>query len=410
MSRSLKFLPLVFVCAPFACSSSSTSTPEPASGPTIEVTSDAFDVPPGKELFMCTVTNIVLDKAFDVVKVTRNQQLGSHHAVLFYSTDEVPVGPTHECTNLEMTAWRLVGGAEGQELGLKLPANTALEVPKGARLILQSHYINPGGTPLHVKDTVKAIGPADAKSITQHADPFTVIDSDFEVPGFGEQTRIAECPIEQDINVLNLFGHEHQWGTRFKAFVVRGDTGKVEPLYNEPGGVQLQFSPPLIDYVTTNGGGLLLKKGDTFRIECSWKNDGTKPLTFPGEMCVAQMYYAPARGFLVCGKATKTLGDTMPPGGVETGMTGCDTPPSPTDACVRPCDKGNSRGVGKFCTKGGHECDDNQSATICTVNADDTAPPFCTKPCADDTTCGVDAKCTGDTRGKGCVPILCVGK
>lgn len=90
----------------------------------------------------------------------------------------------------------------------------------------------------------------------------------------------------------------------------------------------------------------------------------------------------------------------------------------PADACSGSfgcgdmCNFGNSWGVGRFCTPGGGECADTpgRMAPYCTVDTDETAPAFCTRPCADETQCGENAACTGDgnTGPKGCVPIACV--
>jgi hypothetical protein len=280
----------------------------------------------------------------------------------------------------------------------------AIKMPKGARLVLQSHYVNATGAARVVHDTLSAYGPADPKTVTQYADAMTLIDTDFRVPAHGEQTRVVECPIEQPIDVLNLFGHAHEWSTNVKIGVVRTGSTAVEPLYNEKGGKELMFNAPTIDYASS--GGLHLAKGDKLRLECAWKNTTDRFLEFPSEMCVAQMYYAPGRGPLVCGEAVLTKGDVVPAGG-DTGMAGCPTRPATGEPCVRACDLGNSRGVGKYCTKGGKQCDGNQSAIFCTADTDPTAPGFCTKPCSDDAACGLEASCTGDDRGKGCVPLVC---
>ena len=82
---------------------------------------------------------------------------------------------------------------------------------------------------------------------------------------------------------------------------------------------------------------------------------------------------------------------------------------TPTQACAAPGAIGNAGGVGEYCTEGGGECDDNESATYCTVDYQSDAPPFCTMPCFSADACGEDASCTDDGGGglKGCVP-LCV--
>jgi hypothetical protein len=80
--------------------------------------------------------------------------------------------------------------------------------------------------------------------------------------------------------------------------------------------------------------------------------------------------------------------------------------------CGEPCAPGNDFGVGMYCTPGGGECGDtpDRLAPFCTVDFDDTAPAFCTRPCepGDDLAmCGEDAVCTGQGGDTGCVPVAC---
>lgn len=89
---------------------------------------------------------------------------------------------------------------------------------------------------------------------------------------------------------------------------------------------------------------------------------------------------------------------------------GCTTPPMPSDPCVRPCDVGNERGVGRYCTPGGGECAGNRTGIlICTVDVEPSGPAFCTTPCTTDANCGTGAMCVHESAGSGCVPLACLG-
>jgi hypothetical protein len=82
-------------------------------------------------------------------------------------------------------------------------------------------------------------------------------------------------------------------------------------------------------------------------------------------------------------------------------------------SCGQPCDVGNNLGVGRYCTKGGGECNKNDNGFIfCTIDEDPTAPAaFCTGVCGSDGDCGSDAYCdgSGSTGPHGCVPASCGG-
>ena len=96
-------------------------------------------------------------------------------------------------------------------------------------------------------------------------------------------------------------------------------------------------------------------------------------------------------------------------GGDGSGGDGSGAPDGggmPEEACAAPGAVGNAGGVGEYCTEGGGECDDNDSATYCTIDYRSDAPPFCTMPCFGGDECGEGASCTDDGGGglKGCVP------
>jgi len=93
-----------------------------------------------------------------------------------------------------------------------------------------------------------------------------------------------------------------------------------------------------------------------------------------------------------------------------------DAPPDQcvpgSDACKNPCDEGNDKGVGRFCTSGGGECGKNSAPFIfCTIDYDTTAGvQYCTGPCSKDSDCGANAYCSGSGMGsKGCEPATCGG-
>ncbi len=70
--------------------------------------------------------------------------------------------------------------------------------------------------------------------------------------------------------------------------------------------------------------------------------------------------------------------------------------------CAEPGSLGNSEGVGLYCTTNAM-C--TGAASLCTVVQQADAPPFCTKVCFSDDTCGEDATC--ETNGGaigGCTP------
>ncbi len=236
-----------------------------------------------------------------------------------------------------------------------------------------------------------AAGLAEDPAALEVAEPLAVLDSAFEVPP--ETTgyeRVHDCLIEEPTEIHMMFGHQHAWGVLFELDHV-GPDGAAETLYHATDGLLLRnnpeykfFDPPLA-----------LAAGDKLRIRCRWDNDTAAPLAWPSEMCVAVMYYTPARGFLTC---DPSVGKTSP---------GPLTDPEAV-GCAAETDAGNSKGVGEFCTPDGGECDDNDGATAC-LAAFDARAHYCSKIfCADDAECGEDATCQTNDMGSACVPDKCL--
>jgi hypothetical protein len=88
----------------------------------------------------------------------------------------------------------------------------------------------------------------------------------------------------------------------------------------------------------------------------------------------------------------------------------------PLAACGLPCDKGNTLGVGEYCTTEGGQCGDNPSATTCSDALNDQLKVksyICTLVCDAATDCGPNASCRCplfQDGGQicGCLPDSCV--
>jgi hypothetical protein len=371
-----------------------------------------FTVPAGAEVTMCTYTTS--DATSDIItRELRNYQApGGHHVVLFYTTARQTPG-VHECTEREMSNWRFIGGGqESQESALSLPPGIGIKIPAGAQLVLQSHYLNTTAAPARVRDAL-VIHPAAAGEVQNVVDSYNIYDPDLSIPPRSSYGRTLECAVEQDMRIVSVLGHTHGMGERVRISIVNG-AGVERMIYNEQGGDRLQFSPPAFTFA--EGGGLALQRGDRFRLICDWMNTSSETLEPPREMCASLMYYYPARGAVVCQNVVSTRGGAVTAdAGADSGDSGpvgnrgCTTPPTPTDRCVRPCHRGNEKGVGRYCTASGGECG-GLNAFVCTADVDTSGgPTFCTRPCTMDSQCGSGAVCTGDERGRGCVPIECAG-
>ncbi|MDP3274490.1 MAG: hypothetical protein Q8Q09_04795 [Deltaproteobacteria bacterium] len=369
-----------------------------------------FAVGAGQEALYCYPSTITTDREITTRELHSYQLLGGHHLVLFYFERPVAVTAPHECTETEMSNLRFIGGGEESlEQALRLPDGVGVRIPRGAQLVLQSHYLNLEPQERQVKDAL-VIVPAREGSITQFADPMAVNDGAFEIPVGTPYGRTVSCDITAETRLLSVRGHTHEWGTRFRLELERA-SGARETLYDERGGLALKNNPPVHNFPLDQP--LILRPGDRLLQSCDWLNTTTDTLLFPQEMCASLMYYMPARGFITCGTPVETRGavdagvrDASTDGG---GNRGCTAPRAPGDPCVRTCHTGNEYGVGRYCTPGGNECDRTRAAPICSADHDPSRPAsgWCLRPCATDANCGSGAVCVGDPGRAGCVPVDC---
>lgn len=99
-----------------------------------------------------------------------------------------------------------------------------------------------------------------------------------------------------------------------------------------------------------------------------------------------------------------TGGHTTASGGQGTTSSSSSTH---MNVCVMSGDKGNSIGVGKYCTPGGGECTGG-GAGLCTADVGEDEW-FCVKVgCQMDADCAEDATCVMQMGSSGCVPNKCL--
>lgn len=88
-----------------------------------------------------------------------------------------------------------------------------------------------------------------------------------------------------------------------------------------------------------------------------------------------------------------------------------ELPPAPL--CIEQMGCGNSIGVGRACSRGTGECNDNgfDGAIFCSVDFVADAPlNYCTRPCARHEECAENAYCRANPDNpdeRGCLPIAC---
>ena len=115
-----------------------------------------------------------------------------------------------------------------------------------------------------------------------------------EIPPGGEHTESFSCEWSQDLEILSLYGHMHDYGTRFAVH----SSLYSDPLYAvDEWDPEYHWLPPIVNF---GPGELTASAGESFEVSCTWDNTTGESLGFPDEMCNAVAVVAPLDGTLTC--------------------------------------------------------------------------------------------------------------
>jgi hypothetical protein len=289
-------------CLLAACASDSESEllagfspPPPASGEVQYLSPIVRDVQPGEDRVLCTYLDAYIDSDADIGRIAGYTTAGNHHAVL-YQTAIAQAPNTHVCKDDEMIFLSWVGGigGEGSDAETKLPDGLVRRVKGGNQLMIQSHWLNASDEPLdgQAAFNVSYLPISPDKMQTNF---MAVMNTEFEVPP-GTSKAFVECTFEDNVNIWQLAGHEHDLGTHVKiSFTPSGGTERV--LFDEDWVNEWAFNPKYLDYAAKP---LVTNPGDKIRIDCDWNNPTADIVKFPREMCGAVGEFFPGTNQLVC--------------------------------------------------------------------------------------------------------------
>jgi hypothetical protein len=266
--------------------------PIPAPDPAyIDLVTPEAVIAPGEERMLCYhVANAHGDVAARGIAAVQGSRFG-HHIALFTSLDPRPDGTLEDCTgaasNVSLRWFVLTLG--------DLPEGSAIHIPAGMPLVVQSHYINAGDEPILVRDVVR-LHRTDPAPITRWV--ATLISTDLELALPPGRTVLSwDCVVEEERELLAILGHMHELGTRF-TIELGGGGGALRPLYDvAPWLPHHRDAPPVHDYYDQP---MRLPAGTVIRTTCEWNNTTDRTVGFPGEMCTTFGYLGGSRRPLQC--------------------------------------------------------------------------------------------------------------
>ncbi len=243
-------------------------------------------IPAGTEKMMCWIPNWVPDKDYLVTQFEGIQGRMGHHVVALQSGVPRKAGDVFDCTDLEkMTSLKplVLPDPEGQRL---LKPGYAVVMPKDAKIVIQSHYVNTETRDIKVADVaLLRFAPQDVKQ--KIVSYYLINHGAVNVPTGDHKTNLS-CQIKRAKQFMLLFGHMHDYGKSFRIEIERD--GQRKELYNiDKWNVDFRDRPPITFFESPNE--LNLQPGDKLHVECNYKNSTAAPIRFPAEMCTAVAYY-----------------------------------------------------------------------------------------------------------------------
>ncbi|MEZ4394038.1 MAG: hypothetical protein R3A48_23435 [Polyangiales bacterium] len=375
-----------------SCGDSQAPHPAPL---TWTIASGEYTLAPGEEKYLCTTATLPADRETLITAMAPTYGAGTHH-IFFAQTLAPEESGTFECRTLFRTTWAplYLGGVESGRL--ELPQGVGIRLPRGQQVLIQLHLQNATAAPIRARTTLTATL-ADPASRLVPAGIFGLDNRTVRVPPRAMNHRTAmSCRPGRDMSVFAVLGHMHKYGSRLE--FVRGGMESTDALYETDWDFGEQPTTPR---------NFSLRADESVSLRCFHSNPTAVEVPYgessDQEMCAAVMYYTPFDQLDGCIEDGTVRPDAGAPDGAAIPGDG-GVPPS---SCVQPGESGNERGVGRFCTPRGGECAGSAAGLCLAALAPSAGQWFCTTLCTSDDSCGSGSVCSGDSRGRVCMPARC---
>jgi hypothetical protein len=254
----------------------------PTSELDIPVFSGIVEVEPGEDVTFCTVTDVILEEDRIFGPSVGAQSPQGHHAILQYTT--TPQEPHTGSCGADM-GQMLLGGTGGKEVAdeLYLPENFGVEVPEGAQLVLNHHWINTSTETIDGQAMMLARG-LERGGDTVQAGQMIMLGFGWEIPPRAEYSYSTECTFGEDVPYVMALGHMHEWGSNVSVEVETPE-GEVSTLFDDAWTEEMATGADG-GHVYSLEDPVMIRKDETVRLTCDWHNETEEAIGFPREMCI----------------------------------------------------------------------------------------------------------------------------
>ena len=178
---------------------------------------------------------------------------------------------------------------------IDVPEGIAFPLQRGQRWVLDLHYINPSDKPMLV-NTGFNVGTIPENEVTAWASTLQFDAGAIDLPP-GDSEVSFRCPWEEDLTVLSIMGHMHEFGTYYRVDWNK-ENGDVEQVYEVPEWTTEHKEWPQLTYHAP--GTMEVKAGEEFTTVCKWNNPTDAVLPYPAEMCTTLVVVYPLTKPLTC--------------------------------------------------------------------------------------------------------------
>jgi hypothetical protein len=279
-------------------STDASDTSEP--GTNYSLSLGTWTMNPAQETTRCVVKRLGNIDTLRVSRITTALARGSHHLIVYKSSDTVEQTTPFPCSPFTET----LGGStvplmisQTRNETLELPDGVAFELAPNQMIRLEAHFLNYFPDPIETGAEVTfEEAPATATTLADFM--FYGTTQVFIPAGQAVTTDWKFHTVPSGVSVFGLTGHTHALGTNVEIQKSNARNTAGTSVYPPPGqpfdwaeAPVAHFSPPLAF------------TGDGFRFRCSWNNTTENAVTFGEsankEMCFFWAYYYPSQGFIL---------------------------------------------------------------------------------------------------------------
>lgn len=300
MMRSNLFVVLFSCVLLCACSGEEEASPTPTATPSVTAIDLRFEAPaapdggvqlvgpdliiqPYEDKIMCLFLKPSSDD-IAVNQILSYQAEYGHHAVLLATTlseEDYPTNSVVDCTDPGTFPMEGLSSFLTPITDDPLPEGFASKIQGNVRFVFQSHYINTLSEPILVRDVIN-FGRVPIDSVTTWVNGWSTNFQGVDIPANTmDYSRTFTCTFTQDLTIMNLIGHMHEWGSHLTVVHNRLD-GTQKELYDYDWKPEYRDNPPIKIY---EGDMFQVKTGESITANCSWFNDTDHAIVFPHEMC-----------------------------------------------------------------------------------------------------------------------------